>query len=214
MDAKEAVHAFHNLVLTGKGGLVTLLLILSFINAQTELIQKEPRKFLGSTLLFALAGAVAGGFVAWNRNSQSEVIFNSIFITTLFFFFFGVCRELSGYYKLASGDTKSSQKMGAERLPLVVIGGFALVLGLIYGSYLVYYARVSPTGLRLPFPVELLVFTLICGAAEYGVGYQHGDSGFMTGVSSFGMYVIAHLFLQYGGFYDHVFAPINWNKFN
>lgn len=214
MDTKEAVHAFHNLVIAGKGGLVILLLILSFINAQTELIQKEPRKFLAGTLLFALAGAVAGGFVAWNRRSQSEVIFNSIFIATLFFFFFGVCRELSGYYKLAAGETKDSQKMDAERTPLKVIAGLGLLVGLFYGGYLLYYSRVKPTGLNWPFPIELLVFTLICGAAEYGVGYQHGDSGFMTAVTSFGMYVIAHLYLQYGGFYDHVFAPINWNKFN
>ena len=148
MDTKEAVHAFHNLVLAGKGGLVLLLLILSFINAQTELIQKEPRKFLAGTLIFALAGAVAGGFVAWNRQSQGEIIFNSIFIATLFFFFFGVCRELSGYYKLAAGETHDSQKMSAERTPLMVIGGVSLLFGLIYGGYLLYYARVKPTGLN------------------------------------------------------------------
>jgi hypothetical protein len=221
----KAVHDFHKFVLAGKGSLVTLLLILSFVNAHVELVSKEPRKFLAGVLIFALTGAVAGGFVAWNRGSDPETIFNAIFIATLFFFLFGICREFAGYYQLASGETHDSQKMDTERKVLKILGGLAIVIGGIYGGYLAFYkAKVKPEGLKIgsrfglpdnvKFFVELVVFTLICGVGEYGVGAQHGEKGWFAGLTSFGLYVIAHLYLQYGGFYQSAFAPINWNKFN
>lgn len=218
MDSKAAQHAFHNLVLTGKGGLVLLLLVLSLVNAHTEYIQKEPRKFLGGVLNFALTGALAGGFVAWNRGGDADMIFNTVFISTLFFFFFGVCREFSGYYQLASGETGHSQKMGQEAkvLKYLAIGLAAIMIPLAIS--LTYKAskngNTSPKGLNWPFPVELLIFTLICGMGEYGVAYQHGEKGGLVIAESFGLYVVAHLFLQYGGFYKHVFSPVSWNKFN
>lgn len=218
MDSKAAQHAFHNLVLTGKGGLVLLLLILSLVNAQTDYIQKEPRKFLGGVLNFALTGALAGGFVAWNRGGDADMIFNTVFISTLFFFFFGVCREFSGYYKLAAGETAGSQKMAQEAKVLKYLAIALAVIMIPLAIGLTYKAakngNTSPAGLNWPFPVELLIFTTICGLGEYGVAYQHGEKGGLVIAESFGLYVVAHLFLQYGGFYKHVFAPVSWNKFN
>ena len=218
MDSKAAQHAFHNLVLTGKGGLVLLLLILSLVNAHTEYVEKEPRKFLAGVLIFALTGALSVGFVAWNRGGDAGMIFNTIFISTLFFFFFGVCREFAGYYKLAAGETDHSQKMAKEAKVLKYLG---IALVAIIGPLAIWYTynaaktgNTSPSGLKMPFPVELLIFTAICGIGEYGVAYQHGEKGPLVIAESFGLYVAAHLFLQYGGFYKHVFAPINWNKFN
>lgn len=223
MDSKAAQHAFHNLVLTGKGGLVLLLLVLSLVNAHTEYIEKEPRKFFGGVLNFALTGALAGGFVAWNRGGDTEMIFNTVFISTLFFFFFGVCREFSGYYKLTSGETAGSQKMAQEAKVLKYL---AIVLVAIMAPLAIWFtykatkagangvSNTAPRGLKWPFPVELLIFTTICGLGEYGVSYQHGEKGGMAVATSFGLYLAAHLFLQYGGFYKHVFAPVSWNKFN
>lgn len=221
MDSKAAQHAFHNLVLTGKGGLVALLLILSFINAETTLVQTEPRKFLAGVLTFALTGALAGGLVAWNRGGDADMIFNAIFISTLFFFFFGVCREFSGYYKLVAGDTHDSQ-MRAQQVK--VLKGLAIALFVVMLPMALYYvsqAKVQPSGLKFGFGgdnakflIELIVFTLLCGIGEYGVAVQHGEKGPLVIAESFGLYMAAHLFLQYGGFYDHVFVPVNWNKFN
>ena len=214
MDSKAAQHAFHNLVLTGKGGLVTLLLILSFINAETTLIQTEPRKFLAGVLTFALTGALAGGLVAWNRGGDADMIFNAIFISTLFFFFFGVCREFSGYYKLVAGDTHDSQMRAKQAKVLKYLG---IALFVVMGSMALYYvsqARVSPGDVKIPFIAELILFVAICGVGEYGVAVQHGEKGPLVVAESFGLYLVAHLFLQYGGFYNHVFAPVNWNKFN
>ena len=221
MDSKAAQHAFHNLVLAGKGGLVILLLILSFINADTTLVQTEPRKFLASVLTFALTGALAGGFVAWNRGGDADMIFNAIFIATLFFFFFGVCREFSGYYKLVKGETHDSQMRAQQAKILkymtIGIGAIALPLAL----YWTFKAKVQPTGLKLGFGsdnvkflLELIIFTAVCGIGEYGVAVQHGEKGPLVVAESFGLYLIAHLFLQYGGFYNQVFSPVNWSKFN
>lgn len=223
MDAsKAAQHAFHDLVLTGKGGLVVLLLILSFINADTTLIQTEPRRFLAGVLTFALTGALAGGFLAWNRGGDGDMIFNAVFISTLFFFFFGVCREFSGYYKLAAGETQDSQMRAQQAKMLKMI---AKVLFLIMFPLALYWTikaakpvdgvwPTAPKGLTIPFPLELLFFVAVCGAGEYGVAVQHGESGPLVIAESFGLYLAAHLFFQYGGFYKHVFAPVNWNKFN
>jgi len=214
MDSKAAQHAFHNLVLTGKGGLVILLLILSFINAETTLIQSEPRKFLAGVLTFAVTGALAGGLVAWNRGGDADMIFNAMFISTLFFFFFGICREFSGYYKLVKGETHESQMKTkqAEVLKYLAIALAAIMLPL--AMYYVSQARVSPGTTKMPFILELIIFTAICGAGEYGVAVQHGEKGGLVIAESFGLYLAAHLFLQYGGFYKHVFSPVNWNKFN
>lgn len=219
--SKAAQHDFHNLVIAGKGGLVALLLILSFVNADTSLIQAEPRKFLAGVLTFALTGAVAGGFVAWNRGGDADMIFSAVFISTLFFFFFGVCREFSGYYKLAAGETHDSQ-MRAKQAK--VLKGIAIALAVVMiptAVYLVFKARVQPTDLRfgfggdnVKFVLELIIFTLLCGVGEYGVAVQHGETGPLVIAESFGLYVVAHLLLQYGGFYGHVFSPVNWSKFN
>lgn len=223
MDSKAAQHAFHNLVLAGKGGLVILLLILSFINAETTLVQTEPRKFLAGVLTFALTGALAGGFVAWNRGGDADMIFNAIFIATLFFFFFGVCREFSGYYKLVAGETHDSQMRAQQAKVLKYLTYGIAAIALPLALYWTFKANVKPTGLKFgpdmigdngKFFLELLIFTAVCGIGEYGVAVQHGEKGPLVIAESFGLYLIAHLFLQYGGFYSHVFSPVNWNKFN
>lgn len=216
--SKAAQHAFHNLVLGGKGGLVITLLILSLINGNKDYVAEHPRQFVGSATLFALLGAIAGGLVAWDRQGD---VGSAIFISTLFFFFFQVCREFSGYYKLMSGE-KLTQNQAKERIPLLVVGGIVLFLLLPYALYLVFKAKVKPTSIRglfgtsgnTAFALETIIFVIMCAAAEISIGYLHGDKSPVSIASSVLMYLIAHMCLQYGGFYSHVFAPINWNKLN
>lgn len=62
------------------------------------------------------------------------------------------------------------------------------------------------------FPVELLLFIIIGTAAEVAVSVQHGDKSKLSNAANVLVYLIAHLYLQYGGFYDHVFAPVNWKN--
>ena len=216
---KAAQHAFHKLVLTGKGGLVIALLILSLINGNKDYVSEHPRQFIGSTILFALLGAMAGGLVSWDR--QGDVM-SSIFVATMFFFFFQVCREFSGYYKLMSGE-KLTQNQSKERIPVIAIGSIIAIVGAILAVYLAYKAAVSPAGLRFPvfglsggsaFIAETIVFVTMCAAAEIGIGILHSDKSPASIVSSVVLYLVVHICLQYGGFYNDVFAPINWNKLN
>lgn len=215
---KAAQHAFHKLVLAGKGGLVAALLILSLVNGNKDYVADHPRQFIGSTIVFALLGALAGGLVAWDRQGN---VASSIFVATMFFFFFQVCREFSGYYKLMSGQ-KLTQNQGKERIPVIAIGSIIAIIGAIVAIYLAYKAGVSPTGLRFPiglsggsaFIAETIVFVSMCAAAEIGIGVLHGDKSPASIVSSVMLYLVVHICLQYGGFYSDVFAPINWNKLN
>jgi len=216
--SKAAQHAFHNFILAGKGGLVLALLILSLINGNKDYVSEHPRQFVGSAFLFAFIGAVTGGLIAWDRMGN---VGSSIFVATIFFFFFQVCREFSGYYKLMKGEglTQNEQK---EQKPLLITGGIIAFLGLIVAIYLAYKAGVKPTGIRGPFGLsgnsafafETIFFVILCSVAEIGIGVLHGDKSPVSIISSVAMYLVAHLCLQYGGFYSHVFAPMNWNKLN
>ena len=216
--SKAAQHTFHNLVLAGKGGLVFLLLVLSLVNGNKDFVTQNPRSFIGSAVLCAFIGALAGGLLAWDRKGD---VGNAVFIGTLFFFFFQVCREFSGYYKLMSGEDMT-QNQSKERKPLIITGVVIGVAFLIAAVYLAYKAGVKPTDIRgifgtsgtSAFVIETIVFLILCVGAEVGVGVLHGDKSPGSIVSSLVMYLIAHLCLQYGGFYDHVFAPMNWNKLN
>lgn len=218
MDSKAAQHAFHNLVLTGKGGLVIALMVLSLINGNKDYVSEHPRQFVGSAVLFALLGALAGGLVAWDRRGD---VGSAIFVATLFFFFFQVCREFSGYYKLMSGENLT-QNQAKERMPLLIFAGVVVLVFLPCALYLVYKSGVKPVDIRglfgtsgnTAFAIETIIFVVLCAASEIGIGYLHGDKGIGSVLSSVAMYLVAHLCLQYGGFYNHVFAPINWNKLN
>lgn len=208
---------FHNLVLGGKGFFVLLLLILSFVNGHKEFVEKNPRAFMGGAFFFALAGALAGGGLAWHRGGD---VASTIFITTLFFFFFAVCREFSGYYALSS-QSNMTQNEAKQRKVLL---GLALGLGIptfIYASYLAYNANVSPVpGMTwTAFGIETFLFVTVCALAEYAVEFYHEKDekhsvGSMAGSITLAifMYLVGHIMFQFGGFYDHAFAPVDWGN--
>ena len=209
---------FHNLVLGGKGVFVFLLLILSFINGHKDFVEKNPRGFIAGAFFFALAGAIAGAGLAWNRGGD---VASTMFITTLFFFFFAVCREFSGYYALLS-KSNMTQVEAKERKVLM---GIAIAIGVpafLYALYLVFNARVSPVpGMTWSaFGIETFLFVTVCALAEYALEFYHEKDEKQSAGSvassvtmAVMMYLVGHLMFQYGGFYDHAFAPANWNNF-
>lgn len=214
-----AEHDFENLVLGGKGIFVLLLLILSFVNGHKEFVEKNPRGFIGGAFMFAVAGAAAGAGLAWHRGGD---IASTMFITTLFFFFFAVCREFSGYYALSSGENMTH---GEEKQRKILIGIGAAFAAIVfpYALYLAYTAGVSPITSGLTwggFGIETFLFVSVCALAEYGVEYYHEkDEKHSAGSVALSltlailMYLVGHLMFQYGGFYDHAFAPVKWNNF-
>jgi hypothetical protein len=207
----DPTESFHNLVYTGKVGLIITLLTLSIVNGHKDFVEKEPRKFLAGCLVFALLMGLSSAMIAANRKADWM---SAMFITFLFFFFYAVVREFSGYYALMSGgkeqtpiEAKEKKYLLATLIPLAaILFGFAV--------YYVNKARVSPPSPQdmrfFRFPIELVFFIILGTAAEAGVGVQHGDKSVLSNLSNVVIYIIAHLFLQYGGFYDHVFAPVNW----
>jgi hypothetical protein len=205
---------FHNLVYSGKITLVIALIALSFINGHKDFVEKNPRSFMVGCMGFAILMAIGSALVAANRKGGWG---NAAFITFLFFFFYAVTREFSGYYALMSGGKEATQNEGKERKILVPIGVAIAGIGLVVGGYLANKIRESPPTpdqMRfMRFPVELLVFVAIGTFAETFVSRQHGDKSISGATMSAVVYIIAHLYLQYGGFYDHAFAPVNFNKF-
>jgi hypothetical protein len=203
-------HTFHLAVYSGKILLTLLLLILSLINGHTSFVEKNPRQFVAGCIIFAFLTALGSMFVAANRNADWM---SAGFITVLFFFLFAVCREFSGYYALLSGETGDSQVMAKERKVLLPLGIVMAVLTLGVGGYLAYKAGVRPpTEMRfVNFYIELIIFAVLAALAETGVSVQHGDKSPGAAIATVFMFVIVHVYLQFGGFYDDIFAPLNWN---
>ena len=209
-----AAHMFEKLVLVGKGGLVALFLLLSFINGHVEYVSKNPKGFLSGSIAIALTSAAGGLFIAWNRK-RPDLIFNSLFIGALFFFLFAVTREFSGYFAFMSGEGLK----GTEEKQRNIMAPILLVLGLaalMYASYLAFMARVPTPEMRWPYPLELVIFVFLCSIGEVIVAKQHGEKVSSAIASSIVMFGGAHLLLQYGGFYREIYEgeAINFNFLN
>ena len=206
---------FHNLVYSGKIFLVIALVTLSFINGHNDFVEKNPRSFMVGCLGFAMIMSLSSAFLAANRHGAWG---SAAFITFLFFFFYAVTREFSGYYALMSGGKEATQNEGKERKLLIPIGIVIVLIGLIGGGFLVNKIRMPPPAPAdmkfVRFPVELILFVVIGTAAETLVSRQHGDKSVLGIGLSVLIYIIAHFYLQYGGFYDHSFAPINFEALN
>ena len=201
---------FHGGVYGGKIILTLLLLILSLINGHKEFVEKNPRGFIAGCVIFALLTGLASGFVAANRNGDWM---SAMFITVIFFFFFAVCREFSGYYAIMSGETDTSQMMDKEAKILKIIGAVGVLAALVVGGFLAYKAGVAPPpSLRfVNFWIELLIFVTLATVGEVALSAQHGDKSYSGAGLTAVMFLISHIYLQYGGFYDDVFSPLNWN---
>jgi hypothetical protein len=96
---------------------------------------------------------------------------------------------------------------------LKILGGVAMIVALAGGGFLAYKAGVKPPvePRFVNFWVELLIFVTLATIGEVGVAVQHGDKSYAGAVFTAIMFLISHIYFQYGGFYDDVFAPLNWN---
>jgi hypothetical protein len=212
-DKVDWEHYFHNAVYTGKILLVLTLVTLSAINGHKEFVEKNPRSFFLGCLFFAFVMALSSAFIAFNRKGEWQ---SALFITFLFFFFYAVAREFSGYYALMSGGKERTGNEGKEYKILLPVGIILAACALLGGGFLAYKAGVSPPSpadMRFArFPVELLIFIVLGTVAEVSISLQHGDKSVLGNLANVIIYIIAHLYLQYGGFYDHAFSPVNWSN--
>jgi hypothetical protein len=188
---------------------VLLLVILSYVNSQTTFISNDPKLFLSNAIILGLSSALSFFVIAFNRNTKN--VTNVLIITFLFFFFFQVCREMSGYYAFM-GEEEATDKEKDELKRGLVPAGIILSLGGILFLILAYIIREKPpSNTKFSFVLELILFSVILSSAEIFIGSTHGDTdgeSIKTGVSSFVLYIIIGIVFQYGGFYEHIFSKV------
>jgi hypothetical protein len=198
---------FFDTIKFGKFILLAFLLILSFINGHKEYICENPRKFMWDSFSVGLMSALGISIIAFMRG-RSDLIPNLSFIAFFLFFTYNVFREFSGLNastdekKLTQGESKQMQ---ALKKPLM----YTLIGTTVF---LVLLAVIQHQGINVGGPKRLLqeafIFGLCTAFGELVVAVNHKEP-FITDIAMFFgnlfVFAIAHIVLQYGGFYSHVF---------
>lgn len=198
---------FYSLVKYGKFGLLAFLLLFSFINGHKSYIQDNPRKFMWDSFLVG-AFSAAGISIIASMRGHDDLILNLAFITFFLFFTYNVFRELSGFNavsdekSLTQGEEKEIKVLST---PIMIIVGIAAVIGILLA--VIAHVPRNPEGFE-----DLLIEAAVLGGttaiAEIIVAFNHGEkpsSVALVGAGNFALFAVAHLILQWGGFYEHIF---------
>jgi len=214
----KAAHWFENGALAGKGGLILALIVLALMNGHVSYVAQNPKKFMQDALATGGFGALAAIFLTATRG-RTDLWINHFVFALMLFFLYHVCREFAGYFSVFGNEPmtdKEKAEAGKLGKPILAIMGVAAVIML----GLAVTARVSPdysqgilSGLsdNVALAVETIGFVAIISAGEVIVAKNHNDPiGPAIGMSAL-MFTFAHLVLQGGGFYDHLYkmAPPN-----
>ena len=203
---------FEGFVISGKGGLILMLVILAFINGHTSYVAQKPRRFLLETIYTAGFGALAAVWLAITRGRKDLMLGHALFAFMLFFLY-NVCREFAGYFAIASDKDLTSTEAKEKKLLGLPIK-IAVALGIVIGTGLALYARVKPDyckGFMRGWPMsgalalETIVFASIVTAGEVLVAQSKKEPLLETAGLSMGMFIAAHLVLNFGGFYNHLY---------
>ena len=212
--AQEAAKKiFEKFVKGGKGGFIVGLMVLALVNAHSSYVKDHPKQFMQDTFATAGFGAIAAGWLTFTRG-RPDLFMNHFVFALMLFFLYHVCREFAGYFTVFGNDKMTDQEKKQENIlskPLLVMGG----LGLLFAVGLAIVAHTSPDfsfgifkGIAdTPFPliIETIVFVLIVTIGELVVARNKQDSLVKTAVTSAGIFTFAHLVLQGGGFYEHLY---------
>lgn len=209
MEAPSSTTVFYNVIKYGKFALLTALLVLAFINGHKEYVSEHPRKFLWDSFLVGATSAAALSYVAHVRG-HDDLIPNVAFFTFLVFFAYNVFRELSGFNAAAMGDENLSQGEAAQKKTLskpVSYLAFGFIFVMVILAIAAHHGHPQGFGVLVK---EGLVFAALAAIGEGAVAWNHEEDwagiGLATG-GNFVLFFVAHLLLQFGGFYDHVFGP-------
>ena len=202
---------FTKIIVGGKVSLLTILLVFSLVNAHTSYVKEHPRKFLLDSLATGVVGGLTSVVMAYTRGVP-EVAITYGLIGTLFFFFYNVCREFSGYFAFLGVEPVTNQEKKQYNIlkyPVIIIA----VLSLLYVIYFAVLARVSPDmsmGVfgNLPshvaFIIEMIIVVGLFTASDAFVGYNHGEKPQVAAITSAATFTLAHILLQYGGLYNNI----------
>ena len=202
---------FENGVLISKVGFVLVLLILAFVNAKSDYVDKNTKLFMANNMVVAGTAALSTLYIALNRGSGDVI--NKVLIVFLFMFFFQVCRELSGYYGFMGEEEQTDKEKSQMSRPNMITGGVIMGVGAIIFLGLSLWIWQKPPMSTGSFVLETIIFSIILALGETFVTYAHGEKTatplLKTTGMSFVMFVIVAFVLQYGGFYEHVFKVKN-----
>ena len=192
----------------GKFALLALLLTGAFVNGHKSYIQKNPRKFMWDSFTVGALSAVAIVLIAMMRG-RPDLAINLAFVSFFLFFTYNVFRELSGFNDVLEKEKLSQLEQKETRVMKWPTGAIFLI-GCIVLSYMAWKAKVPHPMGRGSLFAEAAVLGAFTAAAEMLVARNHGlhfDGIVSTGLVNFSMFAVAHLVLQWGGFYSHVFNP-------
>jgi len=207
-----ATNGFEKIAILGKGGLIAALIALATINGNVSYVAENPNKFMQDALATAGFGALAAVWLTQTRG-RPDLFFNHLIFAFMLFFLYHVCREFAGYFTIF-GSEQSTQKIQKEESklskPILFAGGALALVAII----LALVSRASPDytqgilkslGPSMALGLETAIFVAIVTAGEIIVAKNHGDPiGPAIGTSAV-IFTLAHLVLQAGGFYDHLY---------
>jgi hypothetical protein len=196
---------FYSVIKYGKFALLTALLVLSFINGHKDYISENPRKFMWDCLAVGGTSAIGISIIAYMRG-RSDLIVNLAFITFFLFFTYNVLRELSGFNAITGGGALTqgeSNETQALTKPIMTFGagmaGFMVVLA--------FAAHVGHPSGMMALVKEACVLGLFTAIGEGVLAKNHSYPLGPAIGGNFAMFFFAHIIMQFGGFYDHVFPP-------
>ena len=189
------------IVLGGKALLCSMLIILSFVNAHYTYIKENPRLFMIDNMVSGVAGGLVGAMMASMRQ-RPDLIGSSAFIMFLFFFFFNVVKEMSGYYTILK-PKESTKAVKTEvkyfKYPVIIICALFLLV-------MLYQAASEHVVPSLMFVPELILASGIFTAADVLIAKNHKEDLKMAAISSAVIYTVAGILLQFGGFYEYIYS--------
>lgn len=197
---------FYTVIKFGKFALLSALLILSFINGHKEYVATHPRKFMWDSFIVGATSAAGISIIASMRGF-SDLIPNLAFISFFLFFTYNVFREFSGFNAIADDDKLTqgeAEQMRKLKKPLMIIAGVSALI-LIVLAVAAHHGHPTGVGSLL---TEAFIFAFLTAIGEGIIAKnheEHGDVIAMAVGGNFILFFMAHILLQYGGFYDHVF---------
>jgi len=210
---ERAAQGFEYLAIFGKGGIIAALITLALINANGDYVAKNPKKFMQDALATGGFGAISAVFLTLTRG-RPDLWINHLIFALMLFFLYHVCREFAGYFTIFGNEKKTSQIDKQEQKltkPLLIVGGVMALLAII----LAFVTRASPDytrGILKSFTpsraliIETIIFVTIITSGEIIVARNHGDPLGPAIGSSVILFTFAHLILQSGGFYEHLYS--------
>lgn len=198
---------FSAAIVLGKFSVLIFLMVLSFINGHNQYISKYPHRFVKDSCAVGMATALAVAIISVIRG-RSDTILNLGFTAFFLFFTFNVIRELSGSNTISRPELLSVQEKKQYKLLKWPVIGAVLLFFVLVTMISLRSAICHPMGAWI-LALEAAVFAVLAAAAEGYVAKNHDES--KTAIVrvialNFVLVTGIHFVLQWGGFYEQVFA--------